>query len=300
MVARREGALLLLLSAAGYACLPILAKWAYAAGLAAIDLVTWRFILATPLIWLLLFATRGPRAGGSRSAPTRRRALFVMGFLFACLALTAFTALTMIPSSTYTVLLYTYPALVTLFSFFWGERLSGRGWVALGLTMLGVALTVPDWRAGLSAGPGLALALLNATLYAVYIVLTGRLLQGQKAMAQASAWTITGALCLLGLLALWRGLAWPVGLAAWGSILALATISTVLPIFTFYAGMQRVGAARASIISTVEPLITLLLAMLLLGEVMGPRQWLGGALILSSVILLQWPTPSLPQRKLAQ
>jgi drug/metabolite transporter (DMT)-like permease len=48
-----------------------------------------------------------------------------------------------------------------------------------------------------------------------------------------------------------------------------------------------VGAPQAAILSTVEPLLTLVLATVLLGEILALRQWLGGALILTSVLLLQ-------------
>ncbi|MBA3530616.1 MAG: DMT family transporter, partial [Ardenticatenales bacterium] len=167
--------------------------------------------------------------------------------------------------------------------------LVGRSWAALLLTLLGIALTIPELGSGFQGSDplGLGLGLLNAALYASYIILSSQFLRGQSALALASAWSITGSLLLLLALALLRGLAWPVGVTAWGSVLALATVSTVMPIFTFYAGMQRVGAARAAILSTVEPLLTVMLAMILLGESMTPRQWLGGGLILISILLLQ-------------
>ncbi len=86
---QREGAALVLLAAAGYACLPILAKWAYAAGLAPLDVVTWRFILATPLIWLVLLARRVPL----RAPRLLRGRLLAVGLLFGILASTGFFAL---------------------------------------------------------------------------------------------------------------------------------------------------------------------------------------------------------------
>lgn len=283
--AQREGLLLLLLSAAGYACLPTLAKWAYAAGLEPLDLVTWRFLLATPLVWLVV------RLRGSAARAQPRAALLGTGLLFGILAWTAFLALDRLPASTYVVLLYTYPATVALLSRLLGERLSPRGWGALVLTLVGVALVVPDAASGLAQSDrvGIILVLLNATLYAVYIVVSGRLLAGRSGLMGASAWSITGSLLLLGGLALLRGLAWPGNPAAWASVAALAVVSTVLPIAAFYAGLQRVGAARAAILSTVEPLLTLALAVLLLHERLSAQQWLGGSLILASVLLIQLP-----------
>jgi drug/metabolite transporter (DMT)-like permease len=73
----------------------------------------------------------------------------------------------------------------------------------------------------------------------------------------------------------------------WTWIAAIALVSTVLPIVTFMAGMRSVGAATASIVSTVEPVVTVTLAVLLFGEGLGPAQVLGGVLVLAAVVALQ-------------
>ena len=77
------------------------------------------------------------------------------------------------------------------------------------------------------------------------------------------------------------------GGSAWLWVVAIALISTVLPVSTFLLGLERVGAPTASIVSTVEPLLTVSLAVLLLGETLGPAQVLGGALVIGAVIALQ-------------
>ena len=76
-------------------------------------------------------------------------------------------------------------------------------------------------------------------------------------------------------------LAFPAG--GWIWIVAIALFSTVLPIVTFMLGMERVGAATASILSTVEPVVTVGLAVAIYGEALGPLQILGGVLVLAAV-----------------
>jgi drug/metabolite transporter (DMT)-like permease len=76
----------------------------------------------------------------------------------------------------------------------------------------------------------------------------------------------------------------PLALALAG---AIAVFCTVVAIATFFAGLKLVGPSRAAIISTVEPGVTVGLALLLLDEPVGLEQALGGALILASVLLLQ-------------
>jgi drug/metabolite transporter (DMT)-like permease len=75
----------------------------------------------------------------------------------------------------------------------------------------------------------------------------------------------------------------------WLWIVAIALLSTVLPIVTFMLGMQRVGAATASIVSTVEPVVTVALAVALFGDALGPLQVVGGVLVLAAVVALQAP-----------
>ncbi|MEO8608492.1 MAG: EamA family transporter [Chloroflexota bacterium] len=288
---QRDGLLLLLVAAAGYAFFPILTKNLFASGqLQPLDVLFLRFLIATPITWLVIGwqkrrATKNRRPETKKTLPRWR--LIGMGVIFSMTAASAFVALTRLPASTYTVILYSYPAMVAILSLFLGERLAARGWLALALTVVGIILTVPDFRAGLGDGLGIIFALLNAGIYATYIVLSGRLLRGHSNLAQASAWSITGTFLTMIVVSIFRGVNWPTEGSQWLSLIAMAVISTVIPIFAFYSGMQKLGAARAAILSTIEPVFTLMLAFLLLGERILTIQIVGAALILSSVILLQ-------------
>jgi drug/metabolite transporter (DMT)-like permease len=68
-----------------------------------------------------------------------------------------------------------------------------------------------------------------------------------------------------------------------------AILGTTVPVLTFILGLPLVGASRAAILSTFEPASTVFLAVIILGETAGPLQWIGGALILASVIVLEGP-----------
>ena len=67
----------------------------------------------------------------------------------------------------------------------------------------------------------------------------------------------------------------------------MAIFATVVPIFAFYAGLRKLGAPRAAILSTLEPVLVLVWSFLLLHETMLPLQVVGAAFILASAILLQ-------------
>jgi drug/metabolite transporter (DMT)-like permease len=74
---------------------------------------------------------------------------------------------------------------------------------------------------------------------------------------------------------------------AWFGLAGVGVLSTFVAIQTFYAGAQRVGAAQAALISTVEPVWTIVLAAILFSVALTPVQLLGGALILGGVLIAQ-------------
>jgi drug/metabolite transporter (DMT)-like permease len=76
----------------------------------------------------------------------------------------------------------------------------------------------------------------------------------------------------------------PIG---WLWLAGIAVVSTVVAIALFFAGLRRVGPSRASIISTVEPLVTVGLAFVVFGERLSATQLLGGVLVLAAVVVLQ-------------
>jgi len=303
----RDGMLLILASVTGYSILPVFIKALQVAGLNSLDIATWCFGLAAPLFWLIVRALRLP--AGEKPLPRLR--LLGMGTLLAIAAVVTFWGFERIPAGTFVVLFYTYPAIVAVLSALMGERLPAVGWGALALTTIGIILTVPDFGQGAGNDNlvGVLLALFCACIVAIYFILSGRLLKGHTAFGAASAWTTTGALLLLLLLIPFRAAqmpgdfanhlgeitfsmpilaaAHPNGIELWLRIFGIATISTVLAGFLLMVGIQKVGAARASIIGTVEPILTLIFTRIFLGEEMLPVQLIGGICIVVSVVALE-------------
>src|SRR5436190_1469220 len=78
-----------------------------------------------------------------------------------------------------------------------------------------------------------------------------------------------------------------VSLAGWAWLASIAVVSTVAAIGLFFAGLRLAGPTTASILATVEPLVTVLLAFLVFGETLGPVQIAGGVLVLSAVLVLR-------------
>ena len=284
----REGVLWVLLAAAGFAVMPSMVKTTYLhSSFTPFDIAIWRFIIAVPMMWGLVYRSR-------RAAPSARpsdapiRPMLAVGIVISAAVLAAFFALERLPGSTYIVLFYSYPAMVVVLSALLGERIRPLAWLALAMALTGIVLTVPDLMVGPSIDSlGLALALFNAAIVAVYYLLAKRTLAGVADVSGASAWMMVGTLAVLLLLIPLRGLQMPQNALSLLMLVGIAALGTVLPIFAINLAIQRIGASQASLISTVEPILSMFVSMLILAEVIQAIQWLGAALIIGSVIVLQ-------------
>lgn len=279
-----SGTLLSLTSAAGYATFALWIKWSYHEGLEALDILTWRYIFASVLVWSLWPLIRDSAALNTLN---RRQLLILIGLgaLFVWVSLMAAMALGRIPATTYTLILYTYPALVAIFSFFLGERLPRAAWLSVGLALIGCAMTTGG-QLDVSKPMDIFFPFANAGFYAIYLIIAGRYTRKIPGTASGIVSVTSSAFVMLFLIGV-RGLATPDSTNGWIVLICLAVISTVLPILTMFAGIARIGASNAAIVSTIEPLITIVLAAIILDEKAATLQYFGGVLILVSVVLLQ-------------
>src|SRR6185295_12224998 len=105
-----------------------------------------------------------------------------------------------------------------------------------------------------------------------------------------SAFVCVGATCTFALASVMHGgPQLTFGADGWAWVVAIAIVSTVAAILCFFAGLARVGPSAASILSTLEPVVTVALAATAFGESLGAVQVVGGALVLGAVLVMQWP-----------
>ncbi|MDS0804785.1 DMT family transporter [Burkholderia cenocepacia] len=209
-----QGALYVALSAAAFGAMAIFGRYAYAAGVDVLGLLIVRFAIGGAVLAAIARQRRVAWPRGRSLAP-----LVTMGALgYVGQSFCYFSALQHAQASLVALLLYLYPAFVTLLAAWWlGERLTRAKAVALVLCVAGSALMVGG---GHGEPLGIALALADRQMIA------------------------------------------------------------------FFAGLARLGAARTSMLSTLEPVVTVALAALLFGEALSPLQWAGGVAILAAVLAL--------------
>jgi drug/metabolite transporter (DMT)-like permease len=209
----------------------------------------------------------------------------LLGALYVCQSLLYFVALTVTPVTLVALLLYVYPVVVAvLASVLFRIPLTRWRVVSLALALTGAGLTVIGPLGG-GNWLGISLALAAALTYSGYILLATRVTRSVDSL-WSSAIITASAGALFGLLALLHGVALPASSTGWAAVGGIALVSTVLAILAFMAGLIRIGPTDAATLSVLEPVITALLAVILLGESLGPAQVVGGALIIVAVLIV--------------
>ncbi|MFC4766105.1 DMT family transporter [Effusibacillus consociatus] len=275
-----------LFSALGFGCMPIFANFAYQSDASVDTVLTLRFLIAAIALWVVVIWRGAPVWIGWESV-IKSLLLGIAGY--AVMSYCYFSALTYISASLTSLLLYLYPLFVTIFSLLLGkEKWEMRKGLALLISTVGIGLLV-----GLSTGTlsvkGILLGASSGLIYSIFILVT-RQVGSQVPVLTLTAYMVTGAFFALFAMSLVKGTAGLTPLPpAIGYIAAIALLSTVAAITLFNASLQLIGATKASILSTFEPVFTVLLAYLFFQEQMSVWQMAGGALILTALFLLQRP-----------
>ena len=245
-----------------------------------------RFSIASAVLWILV-AVRRERVGGH----ARRLIIggIVMGVAgYGIQSTMYFLALERIDASLSALLLYAYPAIVTGAAIVLGrERGTPALLGALGVASLGTLLLLSDGLRGDADSVGVLLGLASAICYSAYILAGDTLVASLPPLVLAALVTGGGA----GAFGVWgtatQSFDFGVDGTAYLAVVGAAIVGTVLSVGTLLAGIERVGASMASVLSTVEPATTVLLAIVFLGESAVPIQLGGGALLIVAIVLCQ-------------
>ena len=291
------GALLIVVAASSFGVLGPMAEYADRAGVSSLTLVTWRAGVGA-IVVLIFLAVRA--AGGTRlwrpwrELPRRDRLFMALSApTNAALNLAMFVAFVRIGIALSLLIFYIYPALVALASVIWfGERLDRLRWAALAISMTGVVLVVAGaGDLGSLDLLGIGLAAMGALAQMFYALAAHH---GFRAVpgAQAAATTMGGAaliyLVAFAVIGRLPEVGQPLGsLAALWPVLVAGVIGAGLATVCFIAGIRLLGAPRATILSTLEPVVGVGLAALLFGTLPTALQLVGGALIIAAGIVLQ-------------
>ena len=279
-----QGFVLLLIAAAAFSTLAIFMKFAFDAGVNLTTLLAFRFLFSALLCFVTLALT-----GKSLVIPStlRGRVFFLGGVVH--VAVSAFYAVSVqqLPASLTGLIFYLYPALVTILAVILGwEELNRLKIVAVLVCFVGL-LQVLGVSFGQVSTTGLVFGLLAALGQACHVLLSHRIVAelsplltvGWSALATAAAFFAYGSFS--------GDLLWTFPASGWGAIFGTAFFANYIGIVLFFVGLRLVGPSDASIVMNLEPVLTVVLSILLLGESFGWLQALGGGVILGGLYLLR-------------
>lgn len=285
---------LIILSSCAFGSLSTLTVLVTHSGLPLLPAMLWRYLIAAGILSVIL---------RHQLIIARKDALRLMltgGIAQSTITFLSLHALNYLPVGPLAFLFYTYPAWVALISAVLGrEELTFSRIIALVTAMAGIVVMVGLPSSGSLNRFGVVLALATALLYAAYLPTLHRVQKGIPASV-SSFYLIIGVFTAFFLASITTGEAQiPRTLPLWGYVFLLALWSTVIAFASLVAGLRVLGPVRTSIVATIEPFFTAVLAYILLGEAVTRNTVLGGMLIAAAVLMIQLTAPERREAKLA-
>jgi drug/metabolite transporter (DMT)-like permease len=259
----------------------VMARIAYDEGSNPVTVITTRFIVGVVLLAVLVLAT-----GRNFALPRRNLvASFVLGVAVCASSLAYFSAVRLIPVSLAVLIFYTFPIVVGIAAHFTeGEPLTVGKLGALALAFIGLATALRvdfvanDWH-------GLLLALVPALVIGSITLFAGPYVRGVSLRVVTMYMMASGAVAMSLVLAFGAHLALPGSLLGWLALIAVP-LSFVCGNICYFAAFGRLRSVDIAMMMNLEPVSTIVFAIMLLGDLLSPIQYLGAALVIAAIFLM--------------
>ena len=277
------GYVMTIISASLYGCMALITKNLYASGVNTLTAVLLRNLLSVPMMGLLAICVE-------KKIKVPGKALASIGVvgLFGSVVtpLLLYASYHYIPSGTATVLHFVYPALTVVAGIlFLRQRVNAGTLVSVAVCMAGIALFYDpgqpmDWR-------GAAVALASGATYAAYILLLSVFRYKEISGFRFGFWIALCNSVVLFIVCLVSGqLQLPTNLIGWGYGIALALVVNVGAMVLFQQGARMIGSQRVAVLSTLEPVVSVIVGYLVFEELVGFRTAVGIVLVLLATVLI--------------
>lgn len=279
-----KGFLLLAGSAAGFSTLAIFMKLAFEEGVNLPTLLTIRFLSAAVFCFAFLILRRESLRADFQGLC---RMIGLGAVIYVAVSGFYALAISRLPASTTALVFYTFPAMVVGLSILTGrERINLPRLAALGacfiglLQVLGLSLETVSWQ-------GIVFGLAAAFSQACYVLLS-HIVVAELSPLLMTAYASVGTGAVFAAYGLSTGeLTVRLTTWAWAAVLSTGFFASFLGIWLFFSGVREAGPSNASIILNIEPVLTVILSVVVLGETLGWMQGLGGVLIIGGLVFLQ-------------
>ena len=278
-----KGYLYAMLSAVIYGCMPFMSKFIYADGVDPFTLVFLRNLFSLIPLGLLAY-----RQDKTLKIPVRLLPSIALIAVLGC-SLTPvllFSSYQFIPSGTATVFHFAYPAVVMIAgALFFKQKIQIVNIGCLLLCIAGIGLFyTPGEALNLT---GSALALSSAFTFAAYILLLSRFdNRNMSGFLFAFYITLAGSIASFLLCLITKNFALPQTATGWGLCVLFSLLVTTIAVVLFQQSTFLIGGERVSILSTLEPITSVIIGLVAFQEPMGIRMLFGTILVLSASILI--------------
>ena len=278
-----KGHLLVLISTFGFGIVPLLAKFSLDQGMNAETILTYRFLIAGSFFILYCLSKQIKLYSDFKTSLK----LLMMGLLYALESSIFFEAFNHISPSIGQLIFQVNPIMVAFGAFFvFKEKITKNVVYALLFTAVGCGLLF--WEPSAHVTPlGVFLVFLSALFYTIYIIVGKKMLKDIAPMVVTTYTTVACGLFLFAYSLINGKMSLITTPSIMGAVAMLTIFSTIISILTFSMGLRILGATKASIISAIEPVITVVLAFFLFGETLNWIQMIGGALIVMSILVIE-------------
>lgn len=278
------GILCVVISSIAFGIMPIIVKIAVNNGMNMYSILFYRFSMAVILLFLLI-KLKHYSLRLSKKQMLYTILLGVLGYSFTSISL--FLSYNYISVGTATTIHFLYPAIVTISTIiFFKDKLSSRKLIALLLSLIGVYMLIGGTSSSFNI-KGVSLAALSSVFYSLYIIGISN-----NEIRKINNYVLTFYISLISSMVMllfgnvMGGFSFALNPIQLFLMIGLAFISTVLALIMFVAGVKVIGPSNASILSTLEPIVSIILGVLVLGEILTPHIIIGCCFILMSVAFL--------------
>jgi len=280
-----KGTILIILSAFAFGLMPTLSKLSMEEGLNVSSILALRFSIATVLIWAYIFIKK-IEYKTDKNHLIYLIIVSVVGYVGT--SATYFNSLRYVSSYIAALLLYIYPTLIVVYEIIILKYEKDiRKILALVLSTIGIASIV--WGDNINISLlGIILGIGSAFFYALYTIgLQEKRTKEMDSIAVTGYILLFSAISYLSKSLITDTIKLPNSINGYIYIFAFAIISSCFAIFAYCTGVKIIGASRASIISTMEPVFATILGIIIFKEKFTLLSFLGGSLILIAILVLQ-------------
>ena len=281
---QNQGSILVVISAIFFGLMGPLAVICKNDGLSQSSLLLYRFFFA--FLLLLIFCLH-KKEFENFNIKNVIPAFFLGAIAYFMQSYFYFSALDYIGVGLTSILLYIYPALVVLI--LWtvkSQKPSLSLWFGIGLAFIGVALCFVEEMQQLSKPLGIYLALAAALTYSCYLVISEDVLNKTSPLLVSTFVCLGAASSYFIKIIVHEEFTLPMSSDGVLALLGLTILSTVLGILFIFKGIEMIGASKASILSSIEPVTAVMLGSMFLNEVITKIKIFGFVLVLLSVIYI--------------